>query len=108
MPVAEQAGFLTAYGEHDVQIGVLCVTAALSAAGAALAPTARRSRFSPPVPIPAGFWIMPLALTICFQIRAADRGPVGMDKAHPYVPNNFGPQSTYRVADLNNPILQDC
>jgi hypothetical protein len=34
-------------------------------------------------------------------------GPVTFDKAHPYIPNNFGPQSTYRVADLSNPILQD-
>src|ERR1017187_1206406 len=34
-------------------------------------------------------------------------GPVAFDKAHPYVPNNFGSQSTYRVADLSNPILQD-
>jgi hypothetical protein len=34
-------------------------------------------------------------------------GPVTFDKAHPYVPNNFGPQSTYRVADLSNPILQE-
>ena len=33
-------------------------------------------------------------------------GPVTFDKAHPYVPNNFGPKSTYRVADLSNPILQ--
>jgi hypothetical protein len=36
-------------------------------------------------------------------------GPVVFDKAHPYVPNNTpgkGP-STYRVADLNNPILQE-
>src|SRR5215471_107732 len=34
-------------------------------------------------------------------------GPVVFDKAHPYVPNGNGRQSTYRVADLNNPILQD-
>jgi len=33
-------------------------------------------------------------------------GPVTFDRAHPYVPNNFGPKSTYRVADLSNPILQ--
>jgi hypothetical protein len=33
-------------------------------------------------------------------------GPVTFDKAHPYVPNGYGPQSTYRVADLSNPILQ--
>ena len=33
-------------------------------------------------------------------------GPVTFDKAHPYIPNGFGPQSSYRVADLSNPILQ--
>jgi hypothetical protein len=33
-------------------------------------------------------------------------GPVTFDKAHPYLPNGFGPQPTYRVADLSNPILQ--
>ena len=33
-------------------------------------------------------------------------GPVTFDPAHPYVPNGFGRQSTYRVADLSNPILQ--
>ncbi|HKD26870.1 MAG TPA: hypothetical protein VKC66_13335 [Xanthobacteraceae bacterium] len=33
-------------------------------------------------------------------------GPVTFDKAHPYVPNGFGKQSTYRVADLSNPILK--
>ena len=33
-------------------------------------------------------------------------GPVTFDKAHPYVPNGRGVQSTYRVADLSNPILQ--
>jgi hypothetical protein len=33
-------------------------------------------------------------------------GPVTFDKAHPYVPNGYGPQPTYRVADLSNPILQ--
>jgi hypothetical protein len=37
---------------------------------------------------------------------AGGPGPVTFDKAHPYVPNGFGRQSTYRVADLSNPILQ--
>jgi hypothetical protein len=34
-------------------------------------------------------------------------GPVMSDPKYPYVPNGGGRQSTYRVADLNNPILQD-
>ena len=33
-------------------------------------------------------------------------GPVTFDPAHPYVPNFSGKQSTYRVADLSNPILK--
>src|SRR4051812_3762430 len=32
-------------------------------------------------------------------------GPVLSDPAHPYVPNGQG-QSTYRVADVSNPILK--
>ena len=34
-------------------------------------------------------------------------GPVTYDRRYPYVPNGSGRQSTYRVADLSNPILQD-
>jgi hypothetical protein len=40
-----------------------------------------------------------------FLPPASGPGPVLSDKAHPYVPNGQG-QSTYRVADLTNPILQ--
>ena len=36
---------------------------------------------------------------------AGGPGPIISDKAHPYVPNGSGAQSTYRVADLSNPIL---
>lgn len=34
-------------------------------------------------------------------------GPVTFDRNYPYVPNMPGRQSTYRVADLANPILKD-
>ncbi len=34
-------------------------------------------------------------------------GPVTYDRRYPYVQNGSGRQSTYRVADLSNPILQD-
>lgn len=33
-------------------------------------------------------------------------GPVTFDKDHPYVPNGFGRQVTFRIADLTNPILK--
>ncbi len=32
-------------------------------------------------------------------------GPVTSDPEHPYIPNGTGQQPTFRVADLNNPIL---
>ena len=38
--------------------------------------------------------------------KSAGPGPVESDPAHPYVPNGNGRQSTYRVADLTNPILK--
>ena len=31
--------------------------------------------------------------------------PVSFDKSYPYVPNGTGEQPTFRVADLDNPIL---
>src|SRR5437763_11589661 len=34
-------------------------------------------------------------------------GPVTYNRRYPYVPNGRGAQSTYRVADLTNPILQE-
>jgi hypothetical protein len=34
-------------------------------------------------------------------------GPVTYDRKYPYVPNGNNRQSTYRVADLSNPILQE-
>src|SRR5215470_122140 len=34
-------------------------------------------------------------------------GPVTYDRRYPYFQNGLGRQSTYRVADLSNPILQD-
>src|SRR5438105_14659121 len=33
--------------------------------------------------------------------------PVTYDPAHRYVPNGSGEQPTFRVADLNNPVLTD-
>jgi hypothetical protein len=38
--------------------------------------------------------------------KSAGPGPVESDPAHPYTPNANGVQSTYRIADLTNPILQ--
>ena len=38
--------------------------------------------------------------------KSTGPGPVESDPAHPYTPNANGVQSTYRIADLTNPILQ--
>src|SRR5260370_17768868 len=38
---------------------------------------------------------------------AGGPGPITYDRRYPYVPNGSAGQSTYRVADLSNPILQD-
>ena len=41
-----------------------------------------------------------------FQPPASGPGPVVSDPAHPYYSNQSGKQATWRVANLNNPILQ--
>ena len=41
-----------------------------------------------------------------FQPPASGPGPVVSDPAHPYYSNQSGRQATWRVANLNNPILQ--
>ena len=41
-----------------------------------------------------------------FDAPESGPGPVTFDKAHPYVPNGFGKQVTFRIADLTNPILK--
>jgi hypothetical protein len=41
-----------------------------------------------------------------FQAMETGPHPVTNDKAYPYVGNGRGEQPTFRVADLNNPILQ--
>jgi len=53
-------------------------------------------------------WVLDRAMGVddLLASPAGGPGPVTFDRAHPYVPNGRGPQSTYRVADLSNPILQ--
>ncbi|HYK79715.1 MAG TPA: hypothetical protein VEU95_08800, partial [Micropepsaceae bacterium] len=92
------------------KFGSTCLAiCALSAAGGALAADGAKPR----VPIfaytPNTGWVLDHAFGVDDLLPApgGGPGPVTFDKAHPYVPNNFGPQSTYRVADLSNPILQE-
>src|SRR5690348_9861764 len=90
----------------------LSVIAGVSMIGAAFAADAPKPRT---IPIfahhPNAGWVLDRRIgTDDLQPRpGGGPGPVVYDKAHPYVPNNTpgkGP-STYRVADLTNPILQD-
>jgi hypothetical protein len=41
-----------------------------------------------------------------FEPPQSGPGPVTYEKNHPYVPNGFGKQVTFRIADLTNPILK--
>ena len=76
------------------KFGLLCATVALNAAGAALAADGKK------IPVfafgPNTGWVLDHAFGVddLLPDPRGGPGPVGMDKAHPYVPNNFGPQST--------------
>src|SRR5215475_8726694 len=50
-------------------------------------------------------WVPDRAAGDDFLPPPSGPGPVVSVKDHPYVPNNVG-QSTFRVADLTNPILK--
>ena len=41
-----------------------------------------------------------------FEPPQSGPGPVTSSQDHPYVPNGFGKQVTFRIADLTNPILK--
>jgi hypothetical protein len=83
--------------------------------GAVLAPLAALAVDGPPgekipdfAPNPKVGWVLDRALgTDDLQPPPwGGPGPVVFDKKYPYVPNGNNRQSTYRVADLSNPILQ--
>lgn len=89
---------------------VLAVPLAVCMAGAAVAAdTATAQKIPVFSPGPNTGWVLDHAFGVddLLPDPSGGPGPVVFDKAHPYIPNNFGPHSTYRVADLNNPILQD-
>jgi hypothetical protein len=81
----------------------------LCAAGAALAADGAKTGIPIFATTPNTGWVLDHSFGVDDLIAApgGEPGPVTFDKAHPYVPNNFGPRSTYRVADLSNPILQE-
>src|SRR6202048_787163 len=94
------------------KIALMCVTAGLLLAGAALGPALAaegtpEQRASVPNFAPDGStaWTSDRPKSDAFLPPPSGPGPVLSDKAHPYVPNGQG-QPTYRIADLTNPILQ--
>ena len=88
------------------------VFAGLAVAGATLWPAAAADETATaqiPIfnPSPVGGWV-PDRPTGDDFLPPGDggAGPVMSDPKHPYVPDGGGRQSTYRVADLTNPILK--
>jgi hypothetical protein len=82
-------------------IGVLAFTAALAADRSGEGPAA----FPDFNPDGGTAWTADRPASDDFLPPESGPGPVLSDPAHPYVPNGQG-QSTYRVADLTNPILK--
>src|SRR6266566_1244333 len=94
------------------KFSMMCVTAGLLLSGAALWPAGAaegtpQQGASIPNFTPDGSvaWTSDRPKSDDFLPPASGPGPVLSDKAHPYVPNGQG-QSTYRIADLTNPILK--
>ena len=88
---------------------ICLVTGVLCAAGGALAAERGKKQVIPNfATTDKTGWVLDRTLGVddLLPPPTGGPGPVTFDKAHPYVPNNFGPKSTYRVGDLSNPILQ--
>jgi hypothetical protein len=92
------------------KFGSICLaTGVFCAAGGALASEDARKQVVPDFSTTDKTgWVLDHAVGVddLLPPPTGGSGPITFDPAHPYVPNGFGPQSTYRVADLTNPILQ--
>src|SRR5579872_867797 len=86
------------------KLALLCATALVLACGNAAhaADEAPIPKFGPDV---ATAWTSDRPASDDFLPPPSGPGPVLSDKAHPYTPNGQG-QSTYRIADITNPILK--
>jgi len=88
---------------------LICVAAGLLCSGAALWAGLRPKRMPQYRTRPDAMtaWNMDRPASDDFLPHSGSGpGPVTFDPAHPYVPNGEGRQSTYRIADLTNPILK--
>jgi hypothetical protein len=92
------------------KLNLVClVTAVLCVAGGALAAEGVKKQVIPDfAPTARTGWVLDHTIGVDDLLPPPTGGPspVTFDRAHPYVPNGSGAQSTYRVADLSNPILQ--
>jgi hypothetical protein len=92
------------------KFGSMCLmTGALCVAGGALAADPLKNQVIPNFAITDKTgWVLDRSVGVddLLPPPTGGPGPVTFDRAHPYVPNGSGAQSTYRVADLSNPILQ--
>ena len=86
------------------KLALLCVTGSLLLCGTA-APAADEAAVPNFAPNPDSAWTSDRPKSDDFLPPLSGPGPVLSDKAHPYIPNGQG-QSTYRIADLTNPILK--
>ncbi len=92
------------------KLNLVClVTAVLCVAGGDLAAEGVKKQVIPDFASTAKTgWVLDRTIGVDDLLPPPTGGPspVTFDRAHPYVPNGSGAQSTYRVADLSNPILQ--
>jgi hypothetical protein len=92
------------------KFGSMCVAATvLGAASGALAADGPTGQKIPDfAPTANTGWVLDRSIGVddLLPPPAGGPGPVTYDRAYPYVPNGNNRQSTYRVADLTNPILQ--
>jgi hypothetical protein len=92
------------------KFGSICITTVvLCGAGGALAEDVAKQQVIPNfATTDKTGWVLDRAIGVddLLPPPTGGPGPVTFDRAHPYVPNGSGAPSTYRVADLSNPILQ--
>src|SRR6266702_5445239 len=98
------SGFSSAGAKSLLAAGVLAGLAWTDACGAARAAEAGAvPNFAPDR---STAWIPDRPTGDDFLPPASGPGPVMSPKDRPYVPNGRGQQSTYRIADVTNPILK--